>query len=513
MSPEQPDAPDSSSAIAQESSRAAGALVLGNVLATASEIVVPLIIVRIVGKSDVASLMALLLVYNTVALMLLTGFPQSVQFFLPGRGRSERAAIARKIITILLGLGCVAAVVLVGLGIVGERAIAFFSDADASEVTSLAPLMLVALFALGDLPARILPNLLVAERRPRSAAAYGVFRSLGISLSSLLPLALGYDVWVVAGCLVVLAAGQWVFLALQMRSLYRGSARVPSPVGSRELFAFGLPLGMTDIVSRFNSQFDRLLILFSFPGTGFAEYQAGAWQIPIVTAVPALVGTAIAPRMVERFKAGRPRDAIALWRESIGKVSLIVVPVTLVIAVAAEEVVELLFTAEYANAAGVLRWYALLSVGRVAAFGTVIVAAGRPKYVLQAALLSFASNAALSLPLLIFIGFEGPAMGTALAFIPMVVFYVWCIARASGIGMRGIFPLARYARVVGISLPGVAAALAISSALELSAGPSLLVQTVVVLGAFATVGTVTGTVTLADWRFAWEWVRLRSLKR
>ncbi len=513
MSDEPPDARGQSSSPLGESSRAAGALVLGNVLATASEIVVPLIIVRTVGKSDVAALMALLLVYNTVALMLLTGFPQSVQFFLPGRARRERAAITRKVIAILVGLGGVAGVVLFGLGLFGERAIAFFSDTDPSEVTSLAPLMLVALFPLGDLPARILPNLLVVEQRPRSAAAYGVFRSLGISLCSLLPLALGYDVWVVAGCLVVLAAGQWVFLRLQLRRLYGDTQPISSPVGGRELFRFGLPLGMTDIVSKFNSQFDRLLILFSFPGTGFAEYQAGAWQIPIVTAVPALVGTAIAPRMVECFKAAKPREAIALWRESIGKVSLIVVPVALVVVVAAEEVVELLFTAEYANAAGVLRWYALLSVGRVAAFGTVIVAAGRPKYVLQAALLSFGSNVALSVPLLILVGFEGPAIGTAVAFIPTVLFYLWCIARSSGLPMRDIFPLARYARVVGISLLGVAAALAVSSAVELSAGLSLLVQAAVVLGMFAVVGTATGTVTLADWRFAWEWVHLRSLRR
>lgn len=513
MSEQESRASDSSRRLTRDSSSAAGALVLGNVLATISEIVVPLIIVRIVGKSDVAALMALLLIYNTVALMALVGIPQSVTFFLPGRVLSARAAVARKIVSVLVGLGGVAGLVLFGIGLFGERAIAFFSDSDPSEVTSLAPLMLLALFPLGDLPARILPNLMVVENRARTAAGYGVFRSLGISLSSLIPLALGYDVWVIAGCLVALAAGQWIFLGLQLRRIYGAAPRVASPVGGRELFRFAIPIGATDIVSKFNSQFDRLLILFSFPGTGFAEYQAGAWQIPIVTAVPALVGTAIAPRMVECFKAAKPREAIALWRESIGKVSLIVVPVTLVIVVAAEDVVELLFTAEYANAAGVLRWYAILSVGRVAAFGTVIVAAGRPRYVLQAALLSFASNVGLSVPLLMLVGFEGPAMGTALAFIPMVLFYLWCISRSSGLPMASIFPLARYARVVGIALVGVVLAIAAAQTFELPAAGSLLLQAVIILGAFAALGTISHTVTGADWRFAWDWVRLRRLKR
>lgn len=501
----------STSDAARKASHAAGVLVLGNVLATLADIVVPLLIVRLLGKADVATLTALLLVYNTVALIVGTGFPQAVMYHVPGRPRVERAAVARKIARAMLGLGAGAGVLLVMLGLYGRTWLDMVSSVDSEHIVDLGPLMIIALVPLGDLPGRILPNLLVAEERPRSAAAYGVFRSLGLSLCTLLPIALGGSVWTVAQCLVLLGAAQGVWVLLTLRSLYGRTPRAPSPVSLGEMFRFGLPLGLTDIVAILNNSFDRFLIMLVFADVIFAEYQAGAWQIPIVTRVPYMVGTAMAPQLVEMFRAGRPRDAIALWRGSIEKVSLLVVPVALVFVVAAEEVVEILFTADYAGAAPVLRWYSILTVGRVAAFGSVIVAAGRPKFVFQASLLSLLSNVALSVPLLWVFGFVGPAMGTALAFLPIALFYTWAIGRAAALPFREIFPLVAYAKVVAVALVGAAGALVLKLAFEGSAAAMLAGEAAVLLITFAILGTALGIIRPEDWRYIKGWLRLEPL--
>ncbi|MCB9718839.1 MAG: oligosaccharide flippase family protein [Myxococcales bacterium] len=503
----------STSAAAERASHAAGVLVLGNVLATLADIVVPLLIVRLLGKADVATLTALLLIYNTAALVVATGFPQAVMYHLPGRPRAERGAVARKIAGSMLVLGIAAGVLLVLLGLYGRSLLDAISPVDGDDVVDLSPLLLIALVPLGDLPGRILPNLLVAEDRPRSAAAYGVFRSLGLSLCTLLPLTLGGSVWTVAQCLVALGVAQGIWVLLSLRSLYGRAPRVPSPVSLGEMIRFGLPLGLTDVVAILNNSFDRFLIMLTFADVIFAEYQAGAWQIPIITRVPYVVGTAMAPQLVEMFRAGRPRDAIALWRGSIEKVSLLVVPIALVFVVAAEEVVEILFTAEYAGAAPVLRWYSILTVGRVAAFGSVIVAAGRPKYVFQASVLSLLSNVVLSVPLLVVLGFVGPAMGTALAFVPIAIFYTWTIGRASGLPTGDIFPLRAYAKVVAVALVGGAGALALKLSVEGSAALMLLGEAAVLLAVFAVLGTALRIIQPEDWRYIKAWLRLEPLTR
>ncbi len=482
-------------------SRDASILVVGNVLATLADVITPLAILRLAGKSEVASLSGLLLVYNTMALLLLGGFHQSVMFFLPGRPIQERAAIARKVVRLLVGLGIIGAVLLVALGRYATPVIASFGLFQEAP-TDLSPLMFLLLFPLGDLPARILPNLAVVERRPRTAASYGVFRSLTVSVSTLLPIALGYSPSVVAMSMSAVALGQLVFVFVVFRRRYAGCPRVSSPVSTRELVRFGLPIGATDVVGSLNNRFDQLLIIAMFPASSYAVYRAGAYQIPVVTRIPYLVGAALAPTLVEAFREGRARDALEAWRASIGKVSLLVVPVTLVFFVGAEAFIELVGGPQYLDAVPVFRWYTLLSIFRVAAFGPVILAAGRPKYVLHAALQSFAFNAVLSVPLLFIVGFEGPAMGTALAFLPMAWAYTRYTSKASGIAWRDIFPLGAYLRVVAVAVPGAVAGWAF--VLTTDTGPWVEFAAVAGagLGSFAVLGTITRTIGAEDWAFA-----------
>ncbi len=493
-------------------SRDASILVIGNVLATIADIVTPIAILRLTGKAEVASLSGLLLVYNTMALLLLAGFHQSVMFFLPGRAIEERAAIARKVVRLLIVLGAIGSAILLVLGAYATPLIASLNLFDEAP-TDLSPLMFLLLFPLGDLPARILPNLAVVERRPRTAASYGVFRSLTVSISTLLPIALGYSPSVVAMSMSAVALGQLVFVAVVVRGCYADCPRVPSPVTTGELVRFGLPLGATDMVASLNNRFDQLLVIASFPAHTYAVYRAGAYQIPVVTRIPYLVATALAPSLVEAFRQGRSIDAINAWRGSIGKVSLLVVPTALVFFVGADAFIELLGGPEYLDAVPVFRWYTVLSILRVAAFGTVIVAAGKPKYVLHAALQSFSFNVLLSVPLLLIVGFEGPAMGTALAFFPIAVVYTRYISKASGIPLRDIFPLGAYLRIVLVASVGAAAGWAFVLGTDVGPWVELLAVAGIVLGSFAVLGTLTRTISAEDWAFATAKLRRQRAAR
>ena len=502
----------------QSHSEQAGVLVLGKILATLSEAIVPLVIVRLLGKADVGILSGLLLVYSTVALVLTAGFPETLTFYLPTRSPAERRAIAFEVARALFLLGVLGGLVLTGISLLARYSPSLASGmagkgaTSVSAVESLKYLLLLAIYPIADLPGRMLPNLLIVEQRARAAAGVGIIKAIGSSAAALLPIALGAPLWV-----VVLSIGSFGFLfgavlLYYMRALYPGVARVASPVRMRTLLAFGLPLGLTDIVSMLNNQVDRYLIILFFPAAAMAEYQAGAWQIPIVTTIPYTVGAVYAPRFVELFRAGKNHEAIGIWRQSALKTALLVVPITMVFIVAAEETMELLFTASYLRAAPVFRWYCLLTVGRVATFGSVIVAAGTPRFVFQAALVSLLANLVLCAVLVKVVGFDGPAMGTAIAFIPSAIYYCFCIALATRLKLREIFPLFGYLRVL---LLGVAASLPawwFKYAVTWPAALRLPVEAVLVVGSFALLGTLVGEIRCDDWQFLGNWFRLRMLR-
>lgn len=484
----------------EKRARQASILLFGKSLSTISDAIVPILIVRLLTKNDVGLLSAILVVYATASLVLTTGFPAALFHFLPTRARPERAAVALRFFYILLGLGFALGLLFLGVGTLGEKALLGVSNS-AFGPGALALLASLCLYPIGDMPIRLLPNLLVIEEQATRAAAISVFKALGTSLATLIPILLGSGVeaifWSLSGFGVVQALATWYVI----RKLYHDEPKRPCDISFRDMVRFSLPLGLTDIVSLLNGRLDRYLVGLRFPATRLAEYHAGAWQVPLINEIPYAVGRVYASDLARLFSEGKPREALALWATSIRKVSLVVVPLSFVFLLAAEECMELLFTSEYAAASNVFRCYAVLTLGRVAAFGTVIVATGKPQYVLRASLFTIASNVAISLPLLLWLGFLGPALGTAIAFVPTIWFYCYCIAKATGVRLSETFPLCAYTRVLFVAALASVPALMVKLFVPLPAAVSLLATMVLVLGGYAAIGTAIGQVSREDWVF------------
>lgn len=490
----------------------AGVLMFGKIVSTIGEALGPIILIRLMSKTDVGLLSAVMLIYTTLALVLTSAFPATLMYFLPTRDVGERRAVTVRVSWLMTGLGALLAAILLALGLTGlalegSPTTSIGDERSLFDPTTLSYLLALAPYPLGDLPSRLLPNLLVVEGRARAAATVGVLKAIGSAVATLLPVALGLPLHVILGCASLFGLLNGLWLAYYIVILYRGAPRVAAPITAREIVRFAIPLGLTDMMGRLNSELDRTLIAGSFPVARFAEYRAAAWQVPIIKEVPYTVGRVDTPYLTRLFEEGKPLEAMALWRASIEKVSLLVMPLACIFIVGAEEVVTLLFTADYIGAAPVFRMYSFLMLGRVSSFGNVIVAAGKPRYVFQAALFSFLSNLIISIPALWVFGFIGPAIGTVVSFIPMTYFYCWCIAKAANVPMRETFPLLAYMRL----LLTVAVACVPAVLLKLYAGwgpaASLAAISLSLLATFGLVGSLTRQIHGDDWRFLARWLR------
>ncbi len=232
----------------------------------------------------------------------------------------------------------------------------------------------------------------------------------------------------------------------------------------------------------------------------------------MILSIAYLSTTAYAPHLSTLFKEGRGAEAIAVWRGTVRKIALLVVPIAMVFVIGAEEVIGLLFTADYLRGATVFRFYALITLGRVSGFGMTIVAAGKPEYLPRAAVLALLSNVVISVPLVMTLGFIGPAVGTAVAFVPTLVAYCYYISKASGVPLRGIFPFVDYLKVLGLALIAGAGALAFKLGSPLGAAATLGIEAVIVLGGFALLGSAAGLIERSDWVFLRDWFLLRGLR-
>ncbi len=495
----------------QERAQQAGVLLFGKIVSTLGEAVVPIIMIRLLSKAEVGVLSTVMMLYTTLALVLTSAFPATLMYFLPAREAPERRALAVRMSRLMLLLGGILAVLMFALGLVGVTLGGASLAAEHSERSLLDPKALFYLLALspyplGDLPARLLPNLLVIEGRARDAATIGVVKAVGSAVATLIPIALGFPLHVVIACTSLFGLAYSALLPYYLRVLYRDVPKVPAPVSSREIIRFTMPLGITDVVGRLNSELDRYLIAGTFPVTRVAEYRAAAWQVPIIKEIPYTVGRVDTPHLNRLFDAGKVREAIQLWRASTEKVALLVVPLASIFIVAAEEVVVLLFTDEYLGAAPVFRLYSLLMLGRACSFGNVLLASGKPGYVFQAALFSFLTNIALSGTALFAFGFIGPALGTVVAFAAMTFYYCWLIAKSTKIRLSETFPLFAYGRIVATASVASIPAVLIKFNAGMGPGLTLVAVAAVLLGAFGVLGTLTRQIQREDWRFLGQWL-------
>lgn len=271
-------------------------------------------------------------------------------------------------------------------------------------------------------------------------------------------------------------------------------------------------MGATEAMGLLNQQLDRWIVLLALPAARFAEYQVGAWQVPIIGTIAYSVGAAYTPEFVKRFQSKDPYGAIEVWQRGVRKVSLVVVPVTMALFVAAEELMVVLFTKDYAGAANVFRFYSVLTFLRVASFGTVIVSAGKPQLVVRAAGLGLFYNALFGIPGVLVLGFIGPAVGAATAFVLQVVTYVLLIAQAAGVPARAVFPLAAYLRVLVLAATAGLVGFGVKRALELPPAAMLGLEVLAVLCTFALLGGITRTISREDWAYARDWLKFGVAK-
>ncbi len=495
----------------QQQARQATFLIIGQFLASLSEAVLPIVMVRFLSMTDVGILSAILLIYTLLAPVFATAFPHTIMYFLPTHTATERKGIAVRIALIMLVLGLVAGCIMFSLGMLAlliPTVVASVTDRIVGGISAIGPnglkyLIVLALMPLGDFPVRMLPNLLVVEERARTAASVNVIKSLVALTCTLVPILLHCSLWVVVTSYSLAGLSSGLLLLYYLYRLYPKVQGEPMPckISVREIFNFAIPMGMNETVMLLYNRIDLFLIALAFPAFMVGQYRSGAWQVPFVTTVAYSVGAVYAPHLRRLFDAGKNLEAIEMWKASIKKVALITVPLGLICIVGAEEIMTLLFTSKYLPAANVFRLYCLLTVGRVAAFGPVLVTAGQPRLIFRVAIISFIANIVFSIPLMLTVGLTGPALGTVLAFIINVAAFCWCIAKATQLPTRAIFPLGNFLKTLGIGAVACVPAVILKFHASLGPGGMLAGIAVSILFMFSLLGTVLGYIQREDWNF------------
>jgi O-antigen/teichoic acid export membrane protein len=451
---------------------------LGQSMVKLAQVVIAAVLVRLVDVATWNETAFLLTIYVTGAAIGTLNAHHGIVFFLPRVGRERGRSLVQRTITFVLAIG--------GLGVVAALVVAGLVEGPSAGES----LVLVAIAVALELPSACVGTTLVALQRFRSAAQWDLVGTVSVVAGCIVPAAMGAGAPGVALGLVVAGALRLpIGLAIIRRVLPGGDTVDRAAVLG--LVRYGLPLALTIAVAMLNRVVDKWFIGV-FEPEQFGIYAVAAQEIPLLSVLPYAGGAALLTALVDAFRSGDLSLARSHWLHLTMRMSSVVVPLGIGIALVAPDLLTVAFTADFAPAVLSFQVFTLITIHRVAEYGMLLRAAGRTRAVVHVALLTLAANAVFAGLGAAAGGMTGASIGTAAATALGWMIAMRHIAATLGVRVRDAF--AWLAWLVQVSIAGSAAVFAaiatsrLDAAFDLATAPRVITKVVlfsagVVLGA------------------------------
>jgi O-antigen/teichoic acid export membrane protein len=493
----------------------AGVVVFSRIITTVIDLAIAIALLKILSKTDMAIIGYLLMIHELARNLATLGFPESVFYFFERVSGSAKRGFTAQTTSILLATGFVAAFFVLIVSYFAPQLLSEWDPLNVQQVQDLLPWM--GLLALLEIPTWPVTNVLLALDRQKDSAWYEMMTSLLSFACTVLPLALGYGLEIAVYGLVIYGVirfiGSFIWLHLVLPEGKLSDTDIPL----KKQFNFALPLGFSSLTNKLNRYVDKFVVSILLSSAAYAEYYLGSQEVPIIKVIPFAVGSVLISRYVALQLESKKEELLALWYKGIEKVSLLVVPLTILSIIIAPDLISLIAESEgtdYSNAVLPFQIYNLIVLVRVTHYGSILQAFGDTKGVFYMSLNLVVANIILSVPFTIWFGIVGTALSTLIANV-----YNWLVMlrRIGGhmeIPFYKVLPFPFYFSVLGTSILVAIPAwfirmeyIPIESTIIGLASSSLIF-----LVLFAVVGTLLKVITPDDWQKLKNWLSLKFLK-
>ena len=304
-------------------------------------------------------------------------------------------------------------------------------------------------------------------------------RAAAVALGAWLSGDLGVILWLLLAVVLVKGA---VLLAYVKR--YHGLGRPwLAPAVFSEQFRHSAPFGLSNALYALRAQSDQWVAASLFALSSFAAFSIAAIVAQVVQLFRHSVMEAFMPTMSRMQAAGDVRGMMEMNSRANAMVGTFLYPLLAVAFAFADEIIAIVYTSAYAEAAPVMRLYVAGMVAMVVEIGSVVLLLRDGAFVLKVTAAALAVSVAVSFGAALAFGLIGAAAGSVL------VIYLDRAVTLARVSRRSGIPLARVqnwgALAYALSTAAIAGALAWLAVPETNAFMQLLAGTAVLFTAYA----------------------------
>jgi O-antigen/teichoic acid export membrane protein len=437
----------------------AGLLILVNLFKYSTGLLVPVFLVRVLTSEEYGTYQQLLLIGNTVIAVMQIGIPFSIYYYYTTVTEPMRKPLVAQSALILFIMGLISAAALFG----GAGVIASLVHND--KVADLMPVY--CLYVLFFLAGQHFVHVLVSQDRYNTAVlvegAESVIRILIIAL----PFFFGGGLTMLVVSIAAYAFARFLayiwILHPSMFPVQLDSFRLRF-IGEQLRYSF--PLGFSSLVGTIGTMLDRALIAVNYTTAQFAIYAVGAFELPLDVIFQRSVANVLRATFPALVKEKRYPEVIRIWRSSVRKLGFVVIPTFIFLQFFALDFITLLFTSTYTESMHVFRVYLLLVPLQIFALSVIPHVFGKTRITLNITIVTVFSNLVLSLALLRWVGYLGPAIGTIVSTYIAAAIYLAVCARLLECKLGALVPTASLLSIAGVAVAAGGAGVAASSGFD-----------------------------------------------
>jgi O-antigen/teichoic acid export membrane protein len=413
-------------------------LLAARLAGAALTVAVPMVLARVLLPASYGTFKQGWLVSQTLILILPMGLTQSLYYFVPREPAARDRFVAQTVWAHLV-LGAVAAAILLAGG---PLLAAHFSNPELGTVTRW--LAMFTALSIAGAPLDIAWN---ASGRIGAAALARLATEGGRSLALVAgALATG----TVDGALAGMTVAAALRAAVTVGALFRAHGASASASALRRQFAYALPFGLAFVLIVPQQQFHHYAVGATVSAAAFAVYSVGTFQLPVVDVLYTPVSELLQIGLAESDGKGRPPSAgLPLFHEAVLQLAFAFVPIVGFLAIAAHEIISLLFSPVYLGAVPIFRVAAFSVLLAALPLDGVLRARAQNRFMLRLSAAKLAATVALVLAGLSLAGPIGALVGWIAAEALARAAMLRRTAALFEVPLREVLPLRALARQAG----------------------------------------------------------------
>jgi len=149
---------------------------------------------------------------------------------------------------------------------------------------------------------------------------------------------------------------------------------------AKEQLKYNLPIGLALAIKSFSQRFDKLISITFLSSSAYASYAIAFFGIPGIIQIYSAISQVTIVNMTKEINQGKKKEALELYKIMIIKNLSFSIPIILIVALNAKEIISFLFTNNYIDATVLFQMYLISIIFVMLGEGLILRASGHTKF-------------------------------------------------------------------------------------------------------------------------------------